>query len=138
MKRPTSGQPGKHRVLRTVALAAGAAMLSGPALAAAGDMSVAAFLAKADALKAKGPMALLSSDIGVLKAEGQAAGAAYKAQLDAERKAGHPSSCPPLGTRVAGDDLMAQMRTYPSAARSKITVKTAMVGMFRAKFPCRP
>ena len=138
MKRRTTPQPGKHRVLRAVALAAGAAMLSGPALAAAGDMSIAAFLAKADALKAKGPMALLSSDIGVLKAEGQAAGAAYKAQLDAERKAGHPSSCPPQGTRVAGDDLMAQMRTYPSAARSKISVKTAMVDMFRAKFPCRP
>lgn len=138
MKKRTIGAGIDRMLLRAVALAAGAAMLSGPALAAAGDMSVAAFLAKADALKAKGPMALFSSDIAVLKAEGQAAGTAYKAQLDAERKAGHPGSCPPKGTRIAGDDLMAQMRAYPSAARSKITVKTAMVDMFRAKFPCKP
>ena len=37
------------------------------AIAAPGDMSVATFLNKADALKAKGPAALFSSDIGLLK-----------------------------------------------------------------------
>jgi hypothetical protein len=138
MKIRIAGQESKHIVLRTMVLAASVAIVSGPALAGDGDMSVAAFLAKADALKAKGPMALFSSDIGLLKAEGQAAGAAYKAQLDAERKAGHPSSCPPKGTRVDGDDLMAQMHAYPAVARSRITVKKAMVDMFRAKFPCKP
>jgi hypothetical protein len=58
--------------------------LSVPALAAGGEMSVAVFLAKADALKAKGVMALGSSDIGLLRSEGQAAGLAYKARLKAE------------------------------------------------------
>ena len=49
--------------------------------AATGDMSVATFLAKVDALKAKGPMALFSSDIGLLKNEAYAAGRAYRARL---------------------------------------------------------
>ena len=122
--------------LRAMALGCGVALLTGTAEAAAGDMSVATFLAKADALKAKGPLALLSSDIKLLQGEGQAAGAAYRAQLDAERKAGHPSSCPPKGVKIGGDELMAQMRKYPAATRQRITVKAAMVDMLRAKFPC--
>ena len=123
-------------VLRAMALGCGVALLTGTAAAAAGDMSVATFLAKADALKAKGPLALLSSDIKLLQGEGQAAGAAYRAQLDAERKAGHPSSCPPKGVKIGGDELMAQMRKYPAATRQRTTVKAAMVDMLRAKFPC--
>ena len=122
--------------MRAMALGCGVALLTGTAAAAAGDMTVAIFLAKADALKAKGPLALLSSDIKLLQGEGQAAGAAYHAQLDAERKAGHPSSCPPKGVKIGGDELMAQMRKYPVATRQRITVKAAMVDMLRAKFPC--
>lgn len=127
----------KSLAMRAMIAAGSVALATGTALAAAGDMSVATFLAKADTLKAKGMMAMLSPDIGVLKSEGQAAGAAYKAQLDTERKAGHPSSCPPKGTRIDSDDLMAHMRAYPANARSKITVKSAIADMFKAKFPCR-
>ena len=65
-----------HFAMRAMALGCGVALLTGTAAAAAGDMSVATFLAKADALKAKGPLALLSSDIKLLQGEGQAAGAA--------------------------------------------------------------
>ena len=44
-----------------------ALLLAAPLLvAAAGDMNVATFLQKADALKAKGAMALFSSDLGLL------------------------------------------------------------------------
>jgi hypothetical protein len=137
MKIRVAGQENKRLPLMTMALTASLLILASPALAAAGDMSIGTFLAKADALKAKGPMALLSSDIGVLKAEGQAAGAAYKAQLDAERKAGRPSSCPPQGTRINSDELLAQMQKYPAAARSRITVKSAFADLFKAKFPCK-
>ena len=112
------------------------ALVATPATAAPGDMSIAAFLAKADALKAKGPMALFSGDIKVLQTEGQAGGMAYRAQLEAERKAGHPSSCPPKAVKVSSDEVLAQMRTYPVNARGSITVKTAIADMFRAKFPC--
>ncbi len=112
-------------------------MLAVPAAAAAtGDMSVAAFLAKADALKAKGLMALGSSDIGLLRAEGQAAGQAYKARLEGERKAGKPSSCPPKGTKVQSDQLMSFLRTYPEPARPRTTMKTAIADYFIRTYPC--
>jgi len=105
--------------------------------AATGDMNVATFLAKADALKAKGAMAMFSSDIGVLKAEGQAAGQAYKSRLDKERAAGRPSSCPPKGTRVSSDEVLAHLRTYPANARPKVSMKQAMADYFIKKYPCR-
>jgi hypothetical protein len=110
--------------------------LSVPALAAGGEMSVAVFLAKADALKAKGVMALGSSDIGLLRSEGQAAGLAYKARLKAERQAGKPSSCPPKGTRVQSDKLMAFLRTYPEPARPRTTMKAAIADYFIKTWPC--
>lgn len=110
--------------------------LAAPALAA-GDMSVAAFLAKADALKAKGAMAMFSSDLKLLKAEGTAAGKAYRARLDRERAAGKPSSCPPKGTKVDSDQLLAHLRTYPAATRPGITLRTAMADMFIKAYPCR-
>jgi hypothetical protein len=110
--------------------------LAAPALATGGEMNVATFLAKADALKAKGFMALGSSDIGLLRAEGQAAGAAYKARLAAERKAGMPSSCPPKGTKVNSDKLIAFLRTYPEPARPRTTMKTAIADYFIKTYPC--
>jgi len=111
------------------------AALATPALAA-GDMSVATFLAKADALKAKGPMALFSSDMKLLKREGQAAGQAYRQRLTAERSAGHPSSCPPKGVKVGSDDLLAFLRSYPDAQRPRVTMNAAMADFFIRKWPC--
>jgi hypothetical protein len=108
-----------------------------PALAVGGDMSVATFLAKADALKAKGIMALGSSDIGLLRSEGQAAGQAYKARLEGERKAGKPSSCPPKGTKVQSDKLMAFLRTYPEPVRPRTTMKAAIADYFIKTYPCK-
>ncbi len=123
-----------RRRVRLTALALLA--LSAPALAVGGDMSVATFLAKADALRAKGFMALGSSDIGLLRSEGQAAGLAYKARLEGERKAGKPSSCPPKGTKVASDKLMAFLRTYPEPARPRTSMKTAIADYFIKTYPC--
>ena len=54
----------------------GMLLVTTPLTAATGDMSVAAFLAKADNLKAKGFLALGSSDIALLQSEAKAAGAA--------------------------------------------------------------
>lgn len=106
-------------------------------LAAPGDMSVAAFLGKADALQAKGAMALFSRDIGVLKAEGKAAGEAYRARLQTERAAGHPSSCPPPGTKVNSDEFLGFLRTYPAAVRPQVAMKQAIGDFFIRKYPCR-
>jgi hypothetical protein len=111
--------------------------LASPLAAAPGDMNVATFLAKADALRAKGAGALFSSDIKVLRSEGEAAGAAYRARLNAERAAGKPSSCPPKGTKVNSDKLIAFLRTYPEAVRPRVSMKQAIGDYFARNYPCR-
>ncbi|WP_232318644.1 hypothetical protein [Sphingomonas sp. TDK1] len=73
-------------------LAAGGRMLMA---APAQTMSVAEFLAKGHALQAKGAMAMVSSDIGLLKQEINGASTAYRGNLAAAAAAGRkPSSCP--------------------------------------------
>jgi hypothetical protein len=120
-----------------VLLAAAVLLSAAPALAAAtGDMSVATFLAKADALKAKGILALGSSDIGLLREEGMAAGAAYRTRLQAERAAGKPSSCPPKGSKMNSNQLLGHLRTYPENQRPRVTMKTAMADYFVKTYPC--
>ncbi|HCF24448.1 MULTISPECIES: hypothetical protein [unclassified Novosphingobium] len=111
--------------------------LATPLAAAPGDMNVATFLAKADALRAKGPAALFSSDYKLLKSEGEAAGQAYRARLNAERAAGKPSSCPPKGTRVNSDKLIAHLRTYPEPVRPRVSMKQAIGDYFARTYPCR-
>lgn len=128
----------RHHVLCRaggLALAAGLGFAA-PAAAAPGDMSVSAFLAKADSLKAKGAMALFSSDFKLLKSEGEAAGDAYRARLNAERAAGRPSSCPPKGTRVSSDTLLAHLRSYPEPQRPRTSMKQAMADLFARSYPC--
>lgn len=108
-----------------------------PALAGPGDMSVAAFLTKVDGLKSKGMMAMFSGDIKVLKAEGMAAGEAYKQRLAAERAQGRPSSCPPKGITVNSNQLIAHLNSYAPAARPATSMKTAFADYFIKTYPCR-
>ncbi|MFN3515542.1 MAG: hypothetical protein ACK4YM_00075 [Novosphingobium sp.] len=122
---------------RAVAALAASLMLAVPALAAPGDMSATTFLAKADALKAKGIGALGSPDLKLLRAEGQAAGEAYRQRLQAERAQGRPSSCPPKGTQVSSDKLLAHLRTYPEPVRARTSMKQAMADYFIRNYPCR-
>lgn len=126
--------------MKRVAAAVGLSLLfTGPALANSGEMSVATFLSKAEALKAKGAMALFSGDVKVLKSEGTAAGMAYKARLEAERTAGKPSSCPPPAGKAAmsADQLLSHLRLYPAEVRPRTTMKTAMADYFIKTYPCR-
>ncbi|NBW74685.1 MAG: hypothetical protein EBR34_02680 [Sphingomonadaceae bacterium] len=112
-------------------------LLAVPAAATTGDMSVAAFLSKADALRAKGLMALGSPDIKLLRAEGQAAGMAYGVRLQQERAAGKPSSCPPKGARPGSNEVLSHLRTYPAEKRAAINMKAAMADYFIKTYPCR-
>lgn len=123
--------------MKRIQLIAVAGLLaSAPAMAAPGDMNVATFLAKADALRAKGPAALFSSDLKLLKSEGEAAGADYRARLNAERAAGRPSSCPPKGTKVSSDKLLSFLRSYPEHVRPRTSMKQAMGDFFARTYPC--
>ena len=121
-----------------ISIAAPFALLAAaPALAAPGDMSVATFLAKADALLARGPLALFSGDAGLLRKEATAAGEAYKERLKLEQAAGKPSSCPPRGKAPDQDMWLAHLRSYPAAARPETSVRSAMADLYRKKWPCR-
>lgn len=116
-----------------------ALLLAAPLLiAAAGDMSVATFLHKADALKAKGPLALMSSDLGLLKREFEGSGRHYRAQLEADKRAGRqPSSCPPAKASLSSDEILAELRRVPPADRARTPVKQAFAAMMARRFPCR-
>lgn len=73
-------------------------------------MPVSEFLAKAEALKAKGAMALFSSDVKLLKKEMEPIILAYEADNAAARKAGKPLSCPPEKPRL---NLIEDFRAIP-------------------------
>ena len=114
------------------------ALLSGaPVLAATGEMTLATFLGKYEALKKKGLFALGSPDIATLKTEGEAAGMAYLTRLKADRAAGRPPhSCAPTGGRLSQNEFLRGIQQYPVASRGGITVKMAVADLMRKKYPC--
>lgn len=124
-------------MIRTGLVAVIALLTCSPAISAASDMKVETFLTKADALKAKGMLALASSDIGVLKTEGKAAGEAYRARIKSDKaKNLPPHSCPPAKAALKSDDLLAHFRTYNAAQRKQISVKAAFAEMMKKRYPC--
>ncbi|MFM5907103.1 MAG: hypothetical protein ACKOPO_05905 [Novosphingobium sp.] len=124
--------------MKRITIGLGAALaLAVPAQAAPGDMSVATFLTKAEALKAKGMAAMFSSDVKLLMGEGKAAAAAYRARLEVERKAGRPSSCPPAKASVGTEELLSHLRSYPAATRPGVPMHRAFGDFFARKYPCR-
>ena len=114
-------------------------LIAAPAAAAeAQSMPVSTFLAKADALKKKGPLALFSGDIKVLKAQVQNSAQAYAVDVRAARKAGKLThSCPPAGTQLSmnSDELLGYFKSIPPAQRN-MSVKTAFYNMMAKRFPC--
>lgn len=117
-----------------IALSAALIAFAAPASA----MTVAEFMAKVNSLKAKGPMALFSSDIGLLKAEGQAAGQSIRADQEAAMAAGRPApTCVPKGSRIGQNELLDYFGKIPPAQAQRLTVKQGMVGLMRQKWPCK-
>lgn len=121
---------------RSIAVLALALAIAAPAFAVPGDMNVAEFLRRADALRARGIGALLSSDYRTLRREGEAAGEAYRQRLERERAQGSPSSCPPRGARPSNDRFLTHLRSYPVAVRPNTTLRTAMADYFIRNYPC--
>lgn len=127
------------RLATRLKLAVGGTLLLAtvPAAAAPGDMSAATFLAKADALKAKGMMAMMSSDIDTLRDEASAAGRAYRAKLAADKASGRaPESCPPSKASIGSNALIAHLQSYPETQRSRIAMKVAVADLMRKTYPC--
>lgn len=106
--------------------------------AAPGDMSVATFLAKAEKLQAKGMMALMSSDIRVLKAEADAAGTKYRSMIKTDAANNRPPhSCPPAKATFNSDDLMKHLKGYTITERQKTNITTATADLMKKRYPCK-
>ena len=115
------------------AITALVALIASPALA----MPAVTFLAKADALMAKGPMALFSKDVGLLKAEVNRAAAELRAErLAAVAQHQPPNACPPPKSSLSSDELIKAMHRIPAAELTKMQFKDAMKRVLAQKFPC--
>lgn len=101
-------------------------------------MTVAVFLEKAEALKRRGALALLSSDLRLLKGEVQTAAAALRAErLAAERAGRRPAFCPPReGGRLDSDELLRHFQAIPPAQRARMEVRDGLRSFLIRKYPC--
>lgn len=114
----------------------GPTMLLAMALAPpAQAMSVADFMARGEALKAKGMMALFSSDLKLIKAELSAIGPAWRSQAPAAR----PPVCPPAAGTGRMDEpfIRSALLAVPPAERSRVQVKDAMISALNERYRCK-
>lgn len=105
----------------------------------AGAMNVQLFLAKAEALKKKGPLALFSSDLKLLMNQVQSDMRALKAEKEAAEATNRPKAfCPPAGTKASMNDeeVLEAMRAVSPAKRASTTSKDALRGYFARRYPC--
>jgi hypothetical protein len=104
---------------------------------APGDMSVAAFLARADSISRLGPLALATPQGNQLKGEVIAAGKRYKARIDADRRAGRKTtSCPPESGSLSPDQWLSHLRSYPVPVRKSVSISTAFDTLMKKRYPC--
>ena len=108
------------------------------AAAPASAMNVATFLAKAEALKKKGPLAMFSGDVKLLTNQVKADATAIRAERLAAEAAGKPPNhCPPAGGAKLNDkDVLAAMEAVPAAQRSRMSTKGALSVYLARRFPC--
>jgi len=115
-------------------LAAAAALLvAAPASAA---MTVSTFLTKANALKAQGPMALMSPDFALLRTETQTATAQLKADRDARKAKGlKPIACIPEGQSIGIMEMLDGLNAL-SPAEQRLQLKDGYARVLAKRFPC--
>jgi hypothetical protein len=106
---------------------------------AAPAMPVSVFLTKADALKARGALALFSSDYGLLKSEIVSNMTTLRNErLVAVKSGAKPAYCPTEASgRMDVDEVLSAMNAVPAADRSRTEVKEALRQHLAQKFPCR-
>ena len=112
--------------------------VAGPALSAPPG-SADNFLARAERLKARGPLAFFDSDYGRLKAEATAVGKAIGDDRIAAEKAGRPILyCSPSARAQLGSmEFISGLEAIPPAERARMSLKDAMIRVLQKKYPCR-
>jgi len=117
-------------------LLAALAIVAVPAAAAA--MPVSTFLAKADALRAKGPLAIFSGDLKLLMRQVKADAAALAAENKAAQAARRPKSycTPAAGAKMDEKEVLAAMQAVPAAERSATETRSALRAHLARRYPC--
>lgn len=115
-----------------------ALILAAIPLTAVYAMPVSTFLAKADALQKKGPLALFSRDLKLLTAQVKADAAELRRERLAAKAAGRPQAfCPPEGgIKLTDRDIMDAMRQVPPAHRARTGTKAALKAHLAKRNPC--
>ena len=113
----------------------GAAILCASSAALA--MPATTFLAKAEALMAKGPLALFSSDVVLLKQEATQSATQLKAERLALLAQHRPTAyCPPAKSGIGSDELLASLRRIPAPELARMQFKDAFRHILAQKYPC--
>jgi hypothetical protein len=114
------------------------AVVLGAAPAAAQAMPLATFLAKADALQRKGPMAIFSSDLKLLTNQIKRDAGELRAENKAAEAAGRQKSyCTPAGgVNLTNRDILGAMNAVPPTQRARTETKDALRAYFARRFPC--
>jgi hypothetical protein len=106
-----------------------------PATATA--MPVDAFLARADALQAKGVAAMFSGDVKLLTDSIQADAAALRAEREAAKTAHRkPAYCPPGPIKMGSKEIFEAMRAVPVADRPHTDSRDVLRAHLARRFPC--
>ena len=120
--------------MRALLALAAAGLICAPANA---EMSVATFLSKTDALKAKGIMALGSPDIALHRDAVKGAASTYRLTIkDAKAKGKAPHSCPPEMMKMNSDELISHFKTVPQGQAKRTSIKAAFFDMMKKRYPC--
>ena len=113
-------------------------LLATPVAASAQSMNAGEFHRRANALKAKGPLAVFSGDIKVLMNEVKASAERSRVQrLATVKSGGTPRYCPPPGKQQLGStEFMNRLEAIPAGDRSRIDMTEATTRILSAKWPC--
>lgn len=115
----------------------GLALVAAP-LTAASAMSVSTFLAKAEALKRKGALALFSGDLKLLTKQVKADAAQIRAERLAAEAAGRRGAFCPLaaGVKLTDNDVLEAMQAVPPALRASTDTRVALRAYLAKRHPC--
>lgn len=112
-------------------------LIVGSGVQAQAAMTVGTFLTRANALRDQGPMALMSPDFPVLKAEAKAATVQLKAERAARAAAGKPPvACVPDGEKIGIMDMLDGLSSLPAADRKR-PLKDGYAKVIAKRYPCR-
>jgi len=113
-------------------------LLAVPAALAAQSMPVATFLAKANVLERKGPLAMFSGDLKLLLGQVKGDFAQIRQERLSAKAGGKPAPfCPPdVGVKLSNRDIMAAMQAVPQPDRARTDTRAALRAMLIRRYPC--